>query len=101
MTPSDAGRRLEELRRTFAGKLPARIDALEAAVHAAATTLSSEDLKAALSHAHRLAGVAGSYGFIEVGEAAAALERELMCDAVDWTAARDALEQVRKQAAAG
>ncbi len=100
MNPADAAERLEELRRMFASKLPARVDELEAAFDAAVASDRPQDVKAALSHAHRLAGVAGSYGFVEVGEAAAAVERELMSEPVNWTAARDALEDVRKQAGA-
>jgi CheY-like chemotaxis protein/HPt (histidine-containing phosphotransfer) domain-containing protein len=52
---------------TFIGRLPLRIDAIQA-------SLARRDLPALASHAHQLKGTAGGYGFPALSDAAATLE---------------------------
>lgn len=68
--------RFDALRAGFAVRLRERLAELDALVHRAREG-SAEALGPALAAAHRLAGTAGSYGYPDVGEAAAALERAL------------------------
>ena len=89
---------LGELRGRFAARLRVRLDRLEQCVRDAHADPTQGALAEASGVAHRLAGTAGSYGFVEVGEAAAALERALQriaggCD--EWDTALAALERAR------
>jgi HPt (histidine-containing phosphotransfer) domain-containing protein len=77
--------RLVELRDGFATRLGERLVELEALIEQAQPVEQAQPagpgptaaFAEAIGAAHRLAGTAGSYGFPEVGEAAAALERAL------------------------
>ena len=73
----DARARLSALQARFVTSLRERLDRLDALVHAARSGSTDGALAEALVAAHRLAGTAGSYGHVEVGEAAAALEAAL------------------------
>ena len=68
----DASARLAGVRARFATRLVERIDALKAAVDRAKQPDGSP--KEAMDLAHRLAGTAGSFGYCDAGDAAAALE---------------------------
>lgn len=68
----------EELRRYFAGRLPARLAEIEEALAAArAARWSGEPLRTAHRLAHSLKGVGETFGFPEVSELAGRLERVL------------------------
>ena len=68
----------EELRRYFAGRLPARIAEIEEALAAARTAgWAGEPLRTAHRLAHSLKGAGTTFGFPEVSEAAGGLERLL------------------------
>lgn len=92
--------RLGELRGQFGDRLRARLDRLESLVERARAEPAQGALAEAISAAHRLAGTAGSYGFVEVGEAAAGLERALQRVAggqiEQWEIAMAALERARR-----
>lgn len=65
----------EELRRYFAGRLPARIAEIEAALAAArAAGWTGDPLRTAHRLAHSLKGAGTTFGFPEVSEAAGRLE---------------------------
>ena len=91
--------KLGQLRERFVERLRGRLDELEGLVERARGDPSEGTLAEAVSVAHRLAGTAGSYGFVEVGEAAAALERSLQRIAGgqdEWEAAQAALLRMRE-----
>lgn len=68
----------EELRQYFAGRLPARLDEIEAAVAAArAAGWTGEPLRTAHRLAHSLKGAGATFGFPQVSELARELERVL------------------------
>ena len=95
---SRARTKLSELRGRFGERLGGRIDELETLVKRAHCERSPGALAEAINAAHRLAGTAGSYGFVEQGEAAAGLERSLRRIAGgedEWDAALGALERAR------
>lgn len=97
-TTDRARTRLSELRGRFEEKLGHRLERLEQLVTAAHHEPSSGALAEAIGVAHRMAGTAGSYGFVEVGESAAGLERALQRIAGgedEWAAALDALARTR------
>ncbi len=75
---ADARDKLAALRNGFATRLRERVQQLEDAVEAAC---SHDDLGMLHTEtlAHQLAGTAGSYGFVEVGELSA--ELEALCQA--------------------
>jgi len=88
--------KLGELREQFAERLRRRVDELEAVVQHAEREPTPGSLAEAIGASHRRAGTAGSYGFVEVGEAAAGLERSLLQIAGgrdEWEAALAALER--------
>jgi chemotaxis protein histidine kinase CheA len=97
----DARARLSALQERFVISLRERLDRLDALVHAARSGSTDGALVEALVAAHRLAGTAGSYGHVEAGEAAAALEAALLRisegspDPSAWDAALAALERAR------
>ena len=65
----------EELHQEFASRLPARIEALAAAIHAAAAARDDEAARdQARGLAHRLRGSAGSYGFPAISATAERIE---------------------------
>ncbi len=93
-----ARNKLGELRLSFAQRLGRRLEELNQQVVHAHTDPTQGALAAAISTAHRLAGTAGSFGFVEVGEAAAGLERSLQRIAGgenEWEAALAALERAK------
>jgi chemotaxis protein histidine kinase CheA len=64
-----------EMRAAYALELPGEVEALMAAVQRARSEQGRAELTVeARRIAHRLCGTAGSYGFTEIGEAAAELE---------------------------
>jgi HPt (histidine-containing phosphotransfer) domain-containing protein len=68
----------EELRRYFAGRLPARIAEIEAALAAArAAGWTGDPLRTAHRLAHSLKGAGTTFGFPEVSELARRLEEVL------------------------
>ncbi|MEX1364880.1 MAG: Hpt domain-containing protein, partial [Nannocystaceae bacterium] len=69
--------KLGQLRERFGVRLRERLGELATLVEQAHLDPTPGSLAEAGGAAHRLAGTAGSYGFVEVGEAAAALERSL------------------------
>lgn len=70
---------LEQLRREYAAKLPELAGALRAALaYAYNNKKDKRALEQARIQAHTLAGTAGSYGFVEVGLSAKALENILV-----------------------
>ncbi|MCX4246666.1 Hpt domain-containing protein [Paraliomyxa miuraensis] len=76
--PAEGARvQLVELRSRFGARLRERLEQLAALVERAHAGASPEALAEALGAAHRLAGTSGSYGFVDVSEAVAALERAL------------------------
>lgn len=90
--------KLGQLRERFGERLRDRMGELESLVERARVDPSEGTLAEAVNVAHRLAGTAGSYGFVEVGEAAAALERSLQRIAGgqdEWGAALAAQERMR------
>lgn len=93
--------RLLALQARFAVSLHERLDRLDALVHAAHEGSTEGALAEALVVAHRLAGTAGSYGYVETGEAAAALEAVLgriaegSTDPSTWDEALAALTRAR------
>jgi len=92
--------RLGEVRERFAARLRLRLAELGELVEAAQRQASRGQLAEAVGAAHRLAGTAGSYGYVEVGEAAAGLERALQRIAGgedEWAAALDALARARRR----
>ena len=96
---AQARAKLGQLRERFEERLRGRLDELDALVERARVDPSEGTLAEAVSVAHRLAGTAGSYGFVEVGEAAAALERSLQRIAGgqdEWEATLAALERMRE-----
>lgn len=72
--PEPAASRLRALQARFGASLRERLDRLDALVEAARRGSTEGALAEALVLAHRLSGTAGTYGHIEAGEAAAALE---------------------------
>jgi hypothetical protein len=74
--PEKARRRLAALRESFAKRIQTRATELGAAI-AEARAGEAQGLERALSFAHRLAGTAGSYGWVAAGEAASELHRAL------------------------
>jgi HPt (histidine-containing phosphotransfer) domain-containing protein len=106
VSPSDRERaqaRLDALRAGFAARLRERLAELEALVQRAHGG-DAGALRPALAAAHRLAGTAGSYGYPDVGDAAAALERALQRvdaeprEARAWDDARAALARAHASA---
>jgi CheY-like chemotaxis protein len=89
-TASPASPALDALRAKYRAKLPSL-------VHEIARAAEEATPKRAIELAHKLAGVAGSYGFSRVTEAARALERTL--DA-DGGAARERLVTALREAMA-
>jgi len=90
--------KLTELRGRFEERLGQRLERLEQLVAAARHDATPGALAEAIGVAHRLAGTAGSYGFVQVGESAAGLERALQRIAGgedEWSAAEDALARAR------
>lgn len=90
--------KLGQLRERFAERLRNRLDELEKLVEHARSEAGAGPLAEAISAAHRLAGTAGSYGFVEVGEAAAGLERAMQSIAGgkdEWAAADAALTRAK------
>jgi HPt (histidine-containing phosphotransfer) domain-containing protein len=75
--PERGADRLRELRARFGASLHERLERLDVLVGAARSGTSEDALDEALVVAHRLAGTAGTFGHVEAGEAAAALERAL------------------------
>ncbi len=75
---------LEVLKQQFAGKLPERLDKIDAALDACAAapdcTHARKDLAAVL---HSLAGVAGIFGFGELGAQARTAELQVVACAED------------------
>jgi diguanylate cyclase (GGDEF)-like protein len=105
--PDPAVDLLEALRIEYQAKLPERLDLLEKVVRTwLAKPTHTEPHDAARKEAHKLRGTAGSYGFVEVGEAAGRIEdvlvacagvrppTEAQADTVD-----QALAQARHEAA--
>jgi len=85
--------RLAELRNGFGRRLCERVAEIEAAVEAACAREDGALARARIL-AHKLAGTAGSYGFHDVGEAAA--ELEACCDhGFDPHRARQLLDRMR------
>jgi HPt (histidine-containing phosphotransfer) domain-containing protein len=72
--PERGAGRLRALRARFGASLRERLDRLDALVGAARGGATEGALDEALVVAHRLAGAAGTFGHVEAGEAAAALE---------------------------
>jgi HPt (histidine-containing phosphotransfer) domain-containing protein len=72
--PERGAGRLRELRARFGARLRERLDRLDVLVGAAQSGSDEGALAEALVVAHRLAGTAGTFGHVEAGEAAAALE---------------------------
>ena len=101
--PEGVADRLRELRARFVASLRERLDRLDALVSNAQSG-SAEALAEALVAAHRLSGTAGSYGHVEVGEAAAVLEDALRrvadgtADPAAWDEALAALAHARAAA---
>lgn len=90
--------RMIELRASFATRLLERLTRLEALVLQAQNEPANGALAESIGVAHRMAGTAGSYGFVDVGEAAAALERALQRIAGgqdEWEAALASLARIR------
>ena len=98
--PEGAQAHLQALHARFAVSLRERVERLDGLVEGARGG-ARDALDEALVVTHRLAGTAGSYGYREVGEAAAALERVLRsivggtADAGAWDEALAALARVR------
>ncbi len=70
---------LEALRRDYLASLPEKLAALEIALAAYREAPTAKDrLEAARTQAHKLRGTAGSYGFLEVSEAAGWIEDALL-----------------------
>ena len=69
--------RLGQLREQFSGRLQQRLERLAELVERAQREPDTGALAEAISTAHRLAGTAGSYGYVDVGESVASLERAL------------------------
>jgi|GEM_PF-2485153 len=91
---ADARDKLAELRNGFKARLRERVAELEAAVQSASAG-EAGGVQRTEALAHKLAGTAGSYGFPEVGEAAA--ELEALCDAgFDADAAETLLDRLRR-----
>ncbi len=98
-TTDRARSRLSELRGRFEERLGQRLERLEQLVTVARRDPSTGALAEAIGVAHRMAGTAGSYGFVEVGESAAGLERALQRIAGgedEWEAALGALARARQ-----
>ncbi len=97
-TPADPRESLAAVITAFGERLPGRVreltDALARARGGDATATAE-----AHSLAHRLAGTAGSYGHVEAGRHAAAIEDQLGCDAPDWAAVDAALAALTASAA--
>ncbi len=89
---------LEALKQQFAGKLPERLDKIDAAIDACAAaprcTQARRDLMAVL---HSLAGVAGIFGFGELGAEARTAELQVIACA-EAPAATLPLAQLRASA---
>lgn len=83
---------LDELRAEYGGTLPARAAELARALERVRAASGDDPvlLLEATTHAHRLGGTAGSYGFDAVGEHATRIERELPRTRVGGPAERDA-----------
>ncbi|MCH9688931.1 MAG: Hpt domain-containing protein [Deltaproteobacteria bacterium] len=93
--------KLGELRQSFAERLQSRLRQLDGLVTHAKADPTQGALTEAINAAHRLAGTAGSYGFMEVGEAAGCLERSLQRIAggeEEWEAASAALARAHRSA---
>lgn len=91
-TKADARDKLAALRNGFAARLRERVQELHDAVE---TACAQDDLGLPRTEelAHKLAGTAGSYGFLEVGEISA--ELEALCIAgFDPEAARALVERL-------
>lgn len=96
--------KLGQLRDRFAGRLHERLTELGETVRRAHAEPTEGALAEATAVAHRLAGTAGSYGFVEVGEAVAALERSLQRIAGgqdEWEAALAALARATEAGPSG
>ncbi len=91
----EAAAKLAVLREGFAARLHTRIDELERALESAASG-EHGGLARAETLAHRLSGTAGSYGFPNVGAAAAQLEAVLRPTTFDPSVATVALTYLRK-----
>ncbi len=72
---------LEQLRQQFAGGLPKRFDAIDAALDACRTDPTNETpLRALMTALHSLGGAAGIFGFTALGNAARDAEHSVS----DW-----------------
>jgi HPt (histidine-containing phosphotransfer) domain-containing protein len=90
------------VRSRFAGRLAARIAELGEIVQQ--VRADEADLPDAITLAHRLAGTAGSFGYQEAGEAAAAVDQALtrIRDGDDaWSEVESALAELAALAPAG
>src|SRR5262249_4722334 len=77
MPDRDADRQLERLRQAYRPQLPARPEQIRSAWAAVRAGGGTEALRTLHRLAHKLAGSAACYGFTDVGERAAAVERHL------------------------
>ncbi len=93
----EAAAKLAALREGFADRLRVRIEELELALESAASGEHGGRARAELL-AHRLSGTAGSYGFPDVGSAAAQLEAVLRPTTFDPSVATVAFTYLRKKA---
>lgn len=97
-TPADPRESLAAVIAAFRERLPTRVRELTNALARARggeATATAE----ARSLAHRLAGTAGSYGHVEAGCHAAAIEEQLGGDTPDWGAVEAALAALTASAA--
>lgn len=92
---SSLARKLEHLQQQFRAHLPARIDAIVAAIHRIQGTEQDPGAQAAARLAgdglHNLIGAASTYGYREVGRTAEAMARLLRRQALE-TAPSDSIE---------
>jgi chemotaxis protein histidine kinase CheA len=72
--------KMAELKARFGHKLPARLDAIAAALDSARTDTRPETIDELRRHFHSLAGTAGTYALTDL--AAIAHRAELVCDSI-------------------
>jgi HPt (histidine-containing phosphotransfer) domain-containing protein len=78
---------MKELVEYFVAELSPRMEAIDAA-------LGSADSARLKTLAHQLKGAAGGFGFPTIGEAAAAVEREILAQEADLSVLRERVEDL-------
>ena len=89
---------LAKLKQKFKAALPGRLDLVETSLNAAEADPSDENLDAAITAAHKLAGAAGMFEMKEVGSAALAIEKTIektRAESVDFETAKARLDALK------